>query len=359
MDVLCQIGSDGIRMLDPSTSWILRIYLLDTKTSCESSVDIEPRSIRLKSNSYITNTLLRHGYCCDCSEKGRNAALAVDGSALAENKKIQPSSDAGYSVGVSTEIISKKIDDNAIPKSGDSDEQGISKHSLAETKLKTGLEAAEIYNGPVFVPAVDSDEQGISKHSLAETKLKTGLEAAEIYNGPVFVPAVGAFEAHRGLEAAEIYNGPVFVPAVGAFEAHRDSDEQGISKHSLAETKLKTGLEAAEIYNGPVFVPAVGAFEAHRDSDEQGISKHSLAETKLKTGLEADHLAKRDDNIGMKLMKKMGYAGTGGLGPRGQGISVPIPLPKWLPELRGLGFKEELEEERRKDFQELKMKKDK
>ncbi|KAL8524156.1 hypothetical protein ACS0TY_013935 [Phlomoides rotata] len=70
MDVLCQIGLDGIRMLDPNTNRILRIYLLDTITRCEaidssifafwskSSVDIESRRIRLKSNSYTTNTLL-------------------------------------------------------------------------------------------------------------------------------------------------------------------------------------------------------------------------------------------------------------------------------------------------------------
>ncbi|KAM0008803.1 putative chromatin regulator PHD family [Helianthus debilis subsp. tardiflorus] len=70
MDVLCQIGLDGIRMLDPSTSRTLRIYPLDTVTRCEkydsstlafwskSSVDIEPRRIRLQSNSYTTNTLL-------------------------------------------------------------------------------------------------------------------------------------------------------------------------------------------------------------------------------------------------------------------------------------------------------------
>nr|GME16331.1 protein FREE1 [Ipomoea batatas] len=69
-DVLCQIGLDGIRMLDPSTSRTLRIYPLDTITRCEvfdsstlafwskSTVDIEPRRIRLKSSSYTTNTLL-------------------------------------------------------------------------------------------------------------------------------------------------------------------------------------------------------------------------------------------------------------------------------------------------------------
>ncbi|GKV21375.1 hypothetical protein SLEP1_g31359 [Rubroshorea leprosula] len=70
MDVLCQIGLDGIRMLDLSTSRTLRIYPLETITRCDvtdsstlafwskSSVDIEPRRIRLQSNSYTTNTLL-------------------------------------------------------------------------------------------------------------------------------------------------------------------------------------------------------------------------------------------------------------------------------------------------------------
>ncbi|GKU90136.1 hypothetical protein SLEP1_g4176 [Rubroshorea leprosula] len=70
MDVLCQIGLDGIRMLDPSTSRTLRIYPLETISRCEvtdsstlafwskSSVDIDPRRIRLQSNSYTTNTLL-------------------------------------------------------------------------------------------------------------------------------------------------------------------------------------------------------------------------------------------------------------------------------------------------------------
>ncbi|OVA06671.1 FYVE zinc finger [Macleaya cordata] len=70
MDVLCQVGLDGIRMLDPNTSRILRIYPLETVTRSEvidssifafwskSSVDIEPRRIRLQSNSYTTNTIL-------------------------------------------------------------------------------------------------------------------------------------------------------------------------------------------------------------------------------------------------------------------------------------------------------------
>ncbi|KAF5191227.1 Free1 [Thalictrum thalictroides] len=70
MDVLCQIGLDGIRMLDPTTSRTLRIYPLETITRSEvldssifafwskSTVDIEPRRIRLKSSSYTTNTIL-------------------------------------------------------------------------------------------------------------------------------------------------------------------------------------------------------------------------------------------------------------------------------------------------------------
>ncbi|EEF52759.1 zinc finger protein, putative [Ricinus communis] len=70
MDVLCQIGLDGIRMLDPNTGRTLRIYPLENITRCDktdsstfafwskSSVDIEPRRIRLQSNSYTTNTLL-------------------------------------------------------------------------------------------------------------------------------------------------------------------------------------------------------------------------------------------------------------------------------------------------------------
>lgn len=70
MEVLCQIGLDGIRMLDPNTGRTLRIYPPENITRCDktdsstfafwskSSVDIEPRRIRLQSNSYTTNTLL-------------------------------------------------------------------------------------------------------------------------------------------------------------------------------------------------------------------------------------------------------------------------------------------------------------
>ncbi|KAF8406614.1 hypothetical protein HHK36_008704 [Tetracentron sinense] len=64
------IGLDGIRMLDPSSSRTLRIYPLETVTRWEvmdsstftfwakSTVDIDPRRIRLQSNSYTTNTIL-------------------------------------------------------------------------------------------------------------------------------------------------------------------------------------------------------------------------------------------------------------------------------------------------------------
>ncbi|CAN6481209.1 unnamed protein product [Victoria cruziana] len=70
MDVLCQIGLDGIHMLDPNTSRMLRIYPLETITRWEvndpsiytfwskSAVDIEPRRIRLQSNRYTTSTIL-------------------------------------------------------------------------------------------------------------------------------------------------------------------------------------------------------------------------------------------------------------------------------------------------------------
>ncbi|KAL0798028.1 hypothetical protein Bca101_053202 [Brassica carinata] len=57
-DVLCQIGLDGLRMLDPSSSRTLRIYPLENITRCETPVDFEAKRIRLQSNSYTTNTLL-------------------------------------------------------------------------------------------------------------------------------------------------------------------------------------------------------------------------------------------------------------------------------------------------------------
>ncbi|XP_055804094.1 protein FREE1-like [Solanum dulcamara] len=70
MDVLCQIGLDGIRILEPATSRTLRIYSLENVTKMEvldsyifafwakTSVDNEAKRIRMKSNSYTTNNIL-------------------------------------------------------------------------------------------------------------------------------------------------------------------------------------------------------------------------------------------------------------------------------------------------------------
>ncbi|KAL3838899.1 hypothetical protein ACJIZ3_023490 [Penstemon smallii] len=70
MDVLCQIGLDGIWFLDPATSRTLKIYPLETLTRWEvldsyifafwakTSVDPEPRRVRLKSSSYTTSNIL-------------------------------------------------------------------------------------------------------------------------------------------------------------------------------------------------------------------------------------------------------------------------------------------------------------
>lgn len=69
-DVLCQIGLDGIRLLDPTNYRTLRIYTLDTITRwdvldsyifafwAKTSVDADAKRIRLKSNSYTTNNIL-------------------------------------------------------------------------------------------------------------------------------------------------------------------------------------------------------------------------------------------------------------------------------------------------------------
>ncbi|KAL8200375.1 hypothetical protein R6Q57_011714 [Mikania cordata] len=70
MDVLCQIGLDGIQILDTITSRTLKVYSLETVTKWEvldsiifafwtkSSVDINARRVRLKSNSYTTTKIL-------------------------------------------------------------------------------------------------------------------------------------------------------------------------------------------------------------------------------------------------------------------------------------------------------------
>ncbi|XP_076910097.1 protein FREE1-like [Bidens hawaiensis] len=70
MDVLCQIGLDGIQLLDPATSRTLKVYALDTVTKWEvldssifafwtkSSIDMNARCVSLKSNSYTTTKIL-------------------------------------------------------------------------------------------------------------------------------------------------------------------------------------------------------------------------------------------------------------------------------------------------------------
>ncbi|KAI3699346.1 hypothetical protein L2E82_43598 [Cichorium intybus] len=70
MDVLCQIGLDGIRILDPATNRTLKLYSLETVTRWEvldsnifafwtkTSIDVDSRRVRLKSNSYTTTNIL-------------------------------------------------------------------------------------------------------------------------------------------------------------------------------------------------------------------------------------------------------------------------------------------------------------
>nr|KAJ0205458.1 hypothetical protein LSAT_V11C500252370 [Lactuca sativa] len=70
MDVLCQIGLDGIRMLDPATNRTLKLYFLESVTRWEvmdsnvfvfwtkTSIDVDERRVRLKSNSYTTTNIL-------------------------------------------------------------------------------------------------------------------------------------------------------------------------------------------------------------------------------------------------------------------------------------------------------------
>nr|KAJ0228261.1 hypothetical protein LSAT_V11C100044720 [Lactuca sativa] len=70
MDVLCQIGLDGIQMLDPATNRTLKLYSLEFVTRWEvmdlnvfvfwtkTSIDVDERRVRLKSNSYTTTNIL-------------------------------------------------------------------------------------------------------------------------------------------------------------------------------------------------------------------------------------------------------------------------------------------------------------
>lgn len=109
MDVLCQIGLDGVRMIAPSTNKIVRIYPLETITRWEAnepsvftfwaktSVDLDAKRIRLQSSSYTINALLDilTAACAQLSEM-----VSKDGS-LDSNKV---SADAG----MDSEQISEK-----------------------------------------------------------------------------------------------------------------------------------------------------------------------------------------------------------------------------------------------------------
>lgn len=104
-DVLCQIGLDGIRILEPATYQILKIYPLENVERWEvldsyifafwakSSVGIDPTRIRLKSNSYTTNNILDAVTAAsiqvkEMAECSRPSNLIKGGSEqLAEKKK--------------------------------------------------------------------------------------------------------------------------------------------------------------------------------------------------------------------------------------------------------------------------------
>ncbi|PKA66369.1 1-phosphatidylinositol-3-phosphate 5-kinase FAB1B [Apostasia shenzhenica] len=104
IDVLCQIGLDGIRMLDPSNYRTLRIYPLESVTRWEvldssifcfwskSSVDVEPKRIRLKSNNYTTNTILDTvtAASVQLKEMGSNSVVQNKGSGNAGKPSEQP-----------------------------------------------------------------------------------------------------------------------------------------------------------------------------------------------------------------------------------------------------------------------------
>ena len=65
-----QIGLDGIRVLDPATNRTLKLYSLETVTRWEvlesnvfafwtkTSIDVDARRVRLKSNTYTTTNIL-------------------------------------------------------------------------------------------------------------------------------------------------------------------------------------------------------------------------------------------------------------------------------------------------------------
>ncbi|KNA08229.1 hypothetical protein SOVF_164460 [Spinacia oleracea] len=103
LDVICQVGLDGIRMLDPATGRTLRIYPFETVTRWEvldsyifafwakMPVDIEPKRIRIKSNSYTTNTILDTVTAASVQLKEigerKDSSLSKTSEQLAERKK--------------------------------------------------------------------------------------------------------------------------------------------------------------------------------------------------------------------------------------------------------------------------------
>lgn len=105
MDVLCQIGLDGIQILELATYRVLKIYPLESVERWEvldsyifafwakSAIDIDPTRIRLKSNSYTTNNILDAVTAAsiqlqEMSECSRPSEVIKSGSEqLAEKKK--------------------------------------------------------------------------------------------------------------------------------------------------------------------------------------------------------------------------------------------------------------------------------
>eukprot|EP00271_Cylindrocystis_brebissonii_P016138 TRINITY_DN39366_c0_g1_i1.p1 TRINITY_DN39366_c0_g1~~TRINITY_DN39366_c0_g1_i1.p1 ORF type:complete len:639 (-),score=115.27 TRINITY_DN39366_c0_g1_i1:298-2214(-) len=68
--VVCQVGLDGLRLMEASNGRLLRVYPLDTITCwavkepsvftfwARSSVDVEQRAVRLQSSEYVTSSVL-------------------------------------------------------------------------------------------------------------------------------------------------------------------------------------------------------------------------------------------------------------------------------------------------------------
>nr|XP_043606663.1 protein FREE1-like isoform X2 [Erigeron canadensis] len=100
MDVLCQIGLDGIRILDPATTRTLKVYTFDTVTRWEvldsnvfafwtkSSVDTNERRVRLKSNGYTTTNIL--DLVAAASIQFKEMDGLANSEQVAEKKKVFP-----------------------------------------------------------------------------------------------------------------------------------------------------------------------------------------------------------------------------------------------------------------------------